>query len=397
MSDKPLLSAVVLCYRHFEYLYDAIDAVLMQDYPAVELVVSDDGSPVFPQKEIEQYIESHKRSNLKQYLVRTGAQNVGTVRHLNQARRCVHGEYVVFLAGDDCLHDEHVLSSYVEGFSRAPKNCYIEMAQTGMYDENLEKLQELYMTLEVKRALEKTETDSRELLQLLITKGACLPSTSTCFTREFFERFGDFDETYMLVEDYPMHIRLAKEHWIIHCESFIAIKHRHGGISHGQKGALRKSQVMYYTDTRKMVQELQIGNLAELPPTQRRKVRTKKEAELLWIDMLLTRSEDGFVGMIKLAAKHPVYAVNLVLDKFVKYAEKWLKRLFVICLGGWVLSPALADILGTSLNLPQGTLLSCVKQIAQILFALWCLMLVLALLIGFRSWLNRFPDELLHS
>jgi hypothetical protein len=34
--------------------------------------------------------------------------------------------------------------------------------------------------------------------------------TSTCFKRKFFEKFGKFDEQYQLIEDFPMHIRLAR-------------------------------------------------------------------------------------------------------------------------------------------------------------------------------------------
>ena len=397
MQNKPLFSAVVLCYRHFEYLYEAIDAVLMQDYPSIELIVSDDGSPSFPKEEIEQYIETHKSENLKRYLVRTNEQNVGTVRHLNLARRCVHGEYVVFLAGDDRIYDKHVLSLYANGFSCAPENCYIEMAQTGMYDEKLEKLQGLYMTEDVRHALEKTETDSSELMQLLLIKGACLPSTSTCFKYHFFELFGDFDENYKLVEDYPMHVRLAKEHWIIHCETFIAIKHRHGGISHGQKGALRASQVMYYNDTRKMVEELQLGNIAELPPALRHKVTAQKKAELLWIDMLLAQSEKGKAGMIKVVLRHPGHFAMLVFDKLGKYIAKWQKRVFVCCAAGFLLRPIMTEMVAKAFNVSIDSVHPLCVGIVQVVFVLWCGMFIVYALNRFLEWINHFPKELINN
>lgn len=74
----------------------------------------------------------------------------------------------------------------------------------------------------VQAAIEHTKESTDELLRLLITEGPCLPSTSTCFKKEFFDRFGVFDEAYTLIEDYPMHMRLAEEGWIIHYNNFVA-------------------------------------------------------------------------------------------------------------------------------------------------------------------------------
>ena len=43
----PLVSCIVICYKKFEYLFDAIRSVLIQNYPRIELLVSDDASPDF--------------------------------------------------------------------------------------------------------------------------------------------------------------------------------------------------------------------------------------------------------------------------------------------------------------------------------------------------------------
>ena len=385
MSEYPLFSVIVLCYRHFEYLKDAIDSVLIQNYPAIELIVSDDGSDAFPKEEVEHFIEDRKGKNVVHYLVRTGEQNLGTVKHLNQARTFTHGEYMVFLAGDDRLFDENVLSTYVDAFLRAPKNCWIEMAQTGMFDEKLERMQECYMTAEVQRALEKTETDSSDLLQLLITKGACLPSTSTCFRAGFFERFGGFDESYQLVEDFPMHIRLAKEGWIIHCEPFIAIRHRHGGISHGHKNALSRSQIMYLNDTKRMIQELQLGNLEVLEKKQRKRVIKQKKAELLWIDIQLVNAQKGSGSAISLILQYPGLFAKLLWDKGLLRIKKAYKRLFVWCYAGWLLNPMIAS-LGPEIGVSETVARATLRGTVQTMSVLWCIMFVMVLVDRCSYW-----------
>lgn len=76
MEDK-VFSVVVLCYRHFEHLDNAISSVLSQDYKRIELIISDDGSDNFPTEKIHKFIEKNKNA---QYLLchgKTGAKECG--------------------------------------------------------------------------------------------------------------------------------------------------------------------------------------------------------------------------------------------------------------------------------------------------------------------------------
>ena len=87
-----LVSVIICCYRRFQFIYEAIDSVLSQSYGAIELLISDDGSDNFPEKKIRNYIEKHKGENIKNVIINHETQNQGTVRHLNHARRLVHGD-----------------------------------------------------------------------------------------------------------------------------------------------------------------------------------------------------------------------------------------------------------------------------------------------------------------
>ncbi len=390
-----LFTVVILCYRHFEYLNDAIDSVLSQDYPNIEIIVSDDGSDAFPKTDVEEYIALHKRENIKHFIARSEEQNVGTVRHLNHVKKIVKGEYLVFLAGDDQLYNDNVLSSYVRAFSAAPENCFIEMAQTAMFDNAMQKMEELYMTPEVENALRATANNSSALLELLITKGACLPSTSTCFRAGFFERFGDFDEHYVLVEDYPMHMRLAKEGWIIHCDPFIAIKHRHGGISHGQRGALPRSQFLYYTDTSRMIRELQLKNISVLPIEIRKKVMYRKRADLQWIDAMLANSQKQYGKMLAILLQHPSLFATKLLSKAGLLAERWLKKLFFFCLAGWAFNPVVAAMLEMSVGIPMAQVRSVCYIILSISFAACGVFFVIYLINHIYKRFSQFPQETL--
>lgn len=388
-------SVILLCYKHFEYLYSAIDSVLSQDYPNIELVISDDGSKDFPEEQLRVYVEAHKDSNLTNLVIRQEPHNVGTVRHLNHAVAACSGAYIAALAGDDNFNDSHVLSAYVAGFSRAPETCYIEMAQTAMYNETMDTLEDFYLKPPVQVALEKTETDTTELLKLLIQFGPCLPSTSTCFKREFFEKFGDFDETYTLVEDYPMHIRLAEEGWIIHYESFVAIKHRHGGISHGQSGASAASSILYFTDLQRMTVDLVLSHLDVLDADNRKKVARQKAKELQWIAFHLARVQKNYSKMFFLAASHPIHSSFVLLTHLDGWGWKWHVNMLYICLGLWFATPWIAQMfeLVTPYSAELAASVLCV--LGGCTFFLWvCAFLVWGVNRIFRAVL-RFPSETL--
>lgn len=388
---KACFSIIILCYRHFQYLNAAIDSVLRQDYENIELIVSDDGSDGFPREEIEEYIARNKGSNITRVLVRQEECNQGTVRHLNHAVEAAQGEYLVALAGDDVFYSSSVLSSFAQGFSRAAPDCYIEMAQTAMYDVGLKTLEEYYLKLPVQQALEQAENDTSGLLYLLLRQGPCLPSTSTCFRREFFEKFGAFDEHYVLIEDYPMHIRLAKEGWKIHYENFVAIKHRHGGVSHGQKGATSKTAVLYYSDLKRAILSLVLPNMEVLTPADRKFVRQFQKKQLLWIDNFIGKAEKQYGKILLLGLRHPFLRLEVILRRIFPLTDLLRKWLLPLCLSLWLFLPTVGQMAETVTAVPAKRFLNFLYPFTAALFWVWCAAFVLWALNKAITAVQRFP------
>ena len=393
MIEAPLFTVIVLCYRKFNFLFDAIDSVLSQDYSNIELIISDDGSPSFPNNEIRSYIETHKGKNITNLIIRQEPSNSGTVRHLNHTIENCHGKYIVALAGDDAFYNEYTLSSYAKGFLNAPRNCYIEMAQTAMYDSDLKKLESYYLKAPVQKAIEKTEYGSQDLLKMLLKYEACLPSTSTCFKREFFEKFGKFNEEYTIVEDYPMHIRLAEEGWIIHYENFIAIKHRHGGISHGQEQAVRKSVICYYTDFQRSLEDCLLPRVSVLDPIDQKDVKYRTARELLWIRFYLARLRHQIGKIILMGLRHPLLSFSLSLDKFTPVAYALRKYLFFPMLILLAFSPVMAQmttlLLPVSVNL-MGYFFSLLRQIVCMI---WFISYIISLMSNFKQRIATYSGK----
>ena len=253
MKKNKLVTIAIVGYRNYKNINCTINSILIQSYENIELIISDDGSNSFPEEEIRNYIEQNKKTNIERVLLNHEIENRGTVKHINKVVSLATGEYLMLLAADDALNDSEVVKRFVQGFDNADEDCFIEIAQTAMYDKNLEKLEGYYLRPCIRKLIEG-ETKSKILNQILLYT-ACLPSTSFFYKMRFFEVFGPFDEDYMLIEDVPAHIRIAREGWKIHYENFVAIKHRSGGISHGATDALSKTKLLYQTDCLTMLIE----------------------------------------------------------------------------------------------------------------------------------------------
>ena len=296
----PLFSIGIVCYRNWEYLNDAIDSVLSQDYPRIQLIISDDGSDGFPIDSFRDYIESHRRDNLVEYLVRQSEQNEGTVRHLNHVFDEMHGQYVMFMAGDDMLDHAEVFSQYAGAFQTEGEDCECIIAQTAMYDNSMTNLMGYYTFPNVIDAINRSD-QSDDLLQELFYL-PCLPTTTMVFRHSLMDRLGPFDTTYKLIEDYPFHLKLAKEHVKMRFHHFVGARHREGGISHGAINALSESKRMYMQDCIRCRKEiLRMSKDADIP----RRVRSFSKWQIREMDYQLTTVGKGWKGQLSWLIKEP--------------------------------------------------------------------------------------------
>ena len=91
-SVKNMISIILLSYNSGDYLYEAIDSILKQDYPLIELIVSDDGSKNFEEEKLRKYIDDNARDNIT-YSIIHRKKNIGTVKNINNALAVSKGEY----------------------------------------------------------------------------------------------------------------------------------------------------------------------------------------------------------------------------------------------------------------------------------------------------------------
>jgi glycosyltransferase involved in cell wall biosynthesis len=92
MTDQPLVSVIVPMFNCERFVAEALDSVLGQDYPNVEVIAIDDGSTDGTTAIVERYAPRVR-------LLRQ--QNLGPAAARNRGVRESSGKYLAFLDGDD--------------------------------------------------------------------------------------------------------------------------------------------------------------------------------------------------------------------------------------------------------------------------------------------------------
>jgi len=91
MSGEPLVTAIIAAYNGEQYLAEAIQSVLAQDYPRVELVVIDDGSTDATAAVAARFVQVRLLTQ----------KNAGVAAARNRAAKAAHGTLLAFLDQDD--------------------------------------------------------------------------------------------------------------------------------------------------------------------------------------------------------------------------------------------------------------------------------------------------------
>jgi glycosyltransferase involved in cell wall biosynthesis len=183
-QNLPLVSIVIPAYNLSRYLAEAIESVLNQDYPNIELMVLDDGSTDDTQRVLEKYYGRFYWES---------QQNMGQAYTLNKGWRMSKGEILAYLSADDVLLPSAVSTSV---------NCFLNNPEAVLTycDFNL-----IDPDSSLIRRARTPEFDYREMLAKLI----CPPGPGAFFRRAAFESAGPWDSSLKQLIDYEFWLRLG--------------------------------------------------------------------------------------------------------------------------------------------------------------------------------------------
>ncbi|WP_426492293.1 glycosyltransferase family 2 protein [Hymenobacter sp. 102] len=127
--DLPLVTIVALCHNHARFLVPALDSILAQTYPHLEVFLVDDASTDGSPDILRRYAAAHPAWHL-----RLLPRNVGNCRAFNSAFREARGEFIIDFATDDVLLPARV-TRQVAAFAGAGARCGMVYSDAELIDE----------------------------------------------------------------------------------------------------------------------------------------------------------------------------------------------------------------------------------------------------------------------
>lgn len=244
-NSTPLLTALIIHYQNGATIFETIDSILAQDYPRIELVVSDDDSDNFDIQKVRDYIESNKGDNIEQVVVRRNDHNLGMVAHLEAVHQITSGDIELLIAADDCWRDPHVFSDFAQAFADLGSNAEFVTSQIEICDEHLNSTGDLFITPYIRLLLQNEDMES--LLNELALS-CVLPGSGSAFRRSYFEKIGSLADDYTIVEDWSAYLRWLRMGYKIYYIDRVTLKHRYGGISHSASTSWLSHCEHYFED-----------------------------------------------------------------------------------------------------------------------------------------------------
>lgn len=242
MKDNDLFSVVILAYRNEQYLRCALDSILAQTYPSIEIIVADDGSPQFDLRGIEAYLAARSGPNILRTLVYQNPENLGTVQNINRAMAHGKGQYIKLLAADDALFDETVLEKARRELDGSESGIITSrVMRCGAKLEPIAPLRDGF-------AKQLPEKSARQVWRDLCVHNEVV-AAGVFFTRNFWVRYGPFDERYRLLEDWPTWLRVTRQGVRIGYGDFFSAKYR------GNAGSATSVNPAYLADKRKTFEQ----------------------------------------------------------------------------------------------------------------------------------------------
>ncbi|MBU8849079.1 MAG: glycosyltransferase [Desulfobacterales bacterium] len=185
-KNENLVSVILPTYNRAWTLKDAVDSVLFQDYPQIELIIVDDGSEDNTQELLKAY--KSKSIILKQ-------KNSGVSAARNAGIKKSRGEFIALLDSDDAW-DKRKISCQVEFFKRNP-------------DALICQTEEIWIR-KGKRVNPKVKHKKPSGMIFEPSLDLCLVSPSAVMMRrQLFDLKGYFNEKFTVCEDYDLWLRIS--------------------------------------------------------------------------------------------------------------------------------------------------------------------------------------------
>ena len=201
MPDSPLVSVLTASYNMGHYLREAVDSVLAQGWPTLEVIIIDDGSTDDTPRVCETWRDEPRVRIIRQT-------NQGQTAAKNTGLKAACGEFVGFCDADDSWLPQK-LRRQVPVLRSRPEVAVV-YGDTALVDARGEPLPDI-----------PVQRFSGRITGPLLANNFVTFNT-VLVRRKVLEEFGGFDESMRMAIDYDLWLRISTRHEFVYLRETLA-------------------------------------------------------------------------------------------------------------------------------------------------------------------------------
>jgi glycosyltransferase involved in cell wall biosynthesis len=210
MQNFPLVSVICLSYNHEAYVVEALNSVINQTYPNIELLIADDYSTDHSVGKIQDWLKNHPN-----VFFLANEKNFGNTKTFNQLAKKARGEFIIDLAADDILLP-NCIEKQVNAFQNSNyKNLGIVYGNLVEINENGNFIRNYYT--------EEDHPESGDIYKMVVGRTTKICSVSSMIKKSVLEKLGYYDEN-LAYEDLDLWIRTSREYEFEYIPEILANK-----------------------------------------------------------------------------------------------------------------------------------------------------------------------------
>lgn len=197
--SQPLVTVICLCYNHAQVVREAIQSVIDQTYPNIQLIVVDDASTDKSVGEINKVLEGHPAEFLQM------EKNMGNCAAFNRGLKLARGEFVIDLAADDVMMP-HRVAKQVAKFQALAPDYGVVFSDADYVDENGRLLRHHFEYLFRKKLLNNIPEGD---VYAKVISTYFIASPTMMIRRAVLDHLNGYDEE-LAYEDFDFWVRSAR-------------------------------------------------------------------------------------------------------------------------------------------------------------------------------------------
>ena len=213
---KPWVTVICTNYNQEQYVITALQSVVEQDYPNVELIVIDNGSSDQSVARIQSFVDQHAAVQFIQHPI-----NLGLNRAFNQGLAKAGGRYLIDLAADDVLLPGRIARQV--GLFEQLAGPYAVVFSNAVYIDGQGRQTSYHYAVDEQGHARAQVPSGDVFRQVLESYFICTPTMM--MRRDVLLELGGYDET-LTYEDFDFWVRSSRLYHYAYLDEVLTLKRR---------------------------------------------------------------------------------------------------------------------------------------------------------------------------